>query len=405
MSVPGRFLNFEEVSRRLALEREKPGDFIPDAWAETQAAYPAAGPEFLQDRFVKDETGYLSLPVEIAGAFLGAAAEFRRRPEVCRLAWHCHRVFPLLVERGVFAKWLVPALGELAGMFPALVLLSRIPKLRESNRKRGIPESIALHTLSDIEIWMRVFKKEEGCWGLGQLNWLSYHIIKGIYRLGRLQFVPDKFGGRVRAYRRRGARETLLLAEEGTVFRRDGFIDGANGLHDEAGRWTARLKTGGGAISGNPIDASGRALKETREIEEAAWEPWVAPGDPMLEMHIPAGEPLAEDACKASFAQARGFFPRHFPEVAFKGMCCSAWLLDPTYSEILPSQANLPKFQKLFCLFPDWGNEKGAFYRVFGDSEQDLKSAPRDTGLRRAILDLYASGRRLVGGGGGIVRE
>ncbi len=145
-------------------------------------------------------------------------------------------------------------------------------------------------------------------------------------------------------------------------------------------------------------------MRDPAELPAAEWEETLRPDDPVLDMHIPAEDPLAPEAVRDSVRRGLEFFPRHFPEQPFKAVVCYAWLLDPTFQRILPLQANLPGFQKLFHLFPLWESEERAFERVFGGRPADFKSAPRDTGIRRAILDLYASGGRLIGGAGGIWR-
>jgi GNAT-like C-terminal domain len=49
-----------------------------------------------------------------------------------------------------------------------------------------------------------------------------------------------------------------------------------------------------------------------------------------LGVHVPRdGGRLTPDACDRSFACAREFFPRHFPEASSETARCTSWLLDP----------------------------------------------------------------------------
>jgi len=397
-------LSFEDVVRKVGIAG--PDEFIPSGWGETQASYPADGPGFLRDSFQKDAARYVKFPDEITAVFLDSAAVFRRREEVCRLAWHCHRLLFAPPDRGLYPKWVIPSLGPQAGMYPALILLSGLPRLRELHAKRGIPDDITRDTLSIFEVWMRGHRRETGAWGIGNLDdWPLKVVFAGrICQLGRLSFMPATYyDGPVFRHRRTG--EVRLLAREGAVFRSDGAIDGTNDVHDEKGRWTAVLVRNGTKVRGNPISESGFAVRREEELSEADWELMLGPGDAILDLHVPGGEKLAEKACHESFDRAAEFFPRYFPEVPFKAVACWTWLLDPTLSKILPPTSNLVKFQKMFHLYPTWGHETRAFHNVFGNWQQDINTAPRDTSLQRAVVDLYASGGRLLGGGAGILRR
>jgi len=285
------------------------------------------------------------------------------------------------------------------------VLFSGLPRARAFWASRGIPEEIAVRTLSDIGIWMRHYRGRTGRWGLKEFRWLHYHLTGKIYRLGRVQFMVGKHWGWVHAFRHRVSGEVRILAEAGRDYRADGQLDGANGIKDEAGRWTSRLEIAGGRIRGHQAAEDGHIERRMADLPAAEWEETLRPEDPVLDMHIPAEDPLAPEAVRESVRLGREFFPRHFPESPFKAVVCYAWLLDPMLQRILPPSANLPGFQKLFHLFPTWDSEEAAFTRVFGGRPADLATAPRDTGIRRAILDLYLGGGRLIGGAGGVWRD
>src|SRR5262249_30698373 len=126
--------------------------------------------------------------------------------------------------------------------------------------------------------------------------------------------------------------------------------------------------------------------------------PALAPGDPVLHIHIPAGSPMDPAACGESFAAASTFFGRHFPERPFVAFTCSSWLLDPTLQALLPAASNIARFQREVYLLPGRAAGKSTLVRVFGDVPPDLTHAPRDTTLRRAILDHLLAGGHLSGG-------
>lgn len=71
-------------------------------------------------------------------------------------------------------------------------------------------------------------------------------------------------------------------------------------------------------------------------------------GDPVLEIHIPRGKSLDYAECDESFAKARKFFEKHFPDFKYKAFICSSWLLDDTLKKHLRENSNILAFAKRF---------------------------------------------------------
>ncbi|WP_027341387.1 acyltransferase domain-containing protein [Hamadaea tsunoensis] len=124
-----------------------------------------------------------------------------------------------------------------------------------------------------------------------------------------------------------------------------------------------------------------------------------SPGDPILEIHIPdLLGPLSPAACDASFASARDFFPRHFPDTKPVAMTCTSWLLDPQLAERLPAHSNITAFQHRFPItgrvdLPELCDKPVLRY-IFGLTEQpaDWDDLPRTTALERVIGDHLRDG-------------
>ncbi len=136
-----------------------------------------------------------------------------------------------------------------------------------------------------------------------------------------------------------------------------------------------------------------------------AWEPVLRRGDPILEVHIPAGGGMTPAACQESMARAVEFFPRHFPERPFVGFACGSWILNPQLHEIYrPGRdgvSNMVLWQRQLYLFPlvNGPDTRSGLTFVFGVPDVDPATAPRDTSLRRALLEHIDGGGRLLGGG------
>ncbi len=74
----------------------------------------------------------------------------------------------------------------------------------------------------------------------------------------------------------------------------------------------------------------------------------VKKGDNVIEVYIPEGEPLTEQECKKSFAEAKAFFEKYFPDFIYKCFTCRSWILDDGLAQMLPTESNIIKFQGLF---------------------------------------------------------
>lgn len=72
--------------------------------------------------------------------------------------------------------------------------------------------------------------------------------------------------------------------------------------------------------------------------------------DGIIEVHIPEGEPLLLDACKASLKNAQAFFRTYFPAYEYEYYTCHSWLLDKSLLSIMDKNSNIALFQTLFQL-------------------------------------------------------
>lgn len=122
-------------------------------------------------------------------------------------------------------------------------------------------------------------------------------------------------------------------------------------------------------------------------------------GEPSLAVHIPDFRgPLSPAACDASFALAREFFPRHFPQDKARVFTCHSWLLDDQLAGYLPASSNIVAFQRRFGLLQRF-EESDMLAFVFGPHEGEL---PRRTRLERAIADHLSAGGTWYGRAGWI---
>jgi hypothetical protein len=347
----------------------------------------------------------------MTSAAVAAAGRISARPAAAALAWHGHR--RNAPDAPGVGKWpeLGGALGDDAGMFYFLVLLSGVPHVRRLHAAHAIPRDVVVETMSDVGLNMGRYRAKRGVFGLSPQfagGWLRNHFRGALYRLGRLQFIPRAFGGGVTAFRGRDG-AVLALAQDGIVFRADGQRNGASGVTDTRGIWTSALTRSHRAVCGHPIDpAAGAARREPVTLALDRWQPVLAPGDPALEIHIPAGDPLTPAACADSVRRAAAFFPRHFPDrPAPRAVVSNTWLLDPQLTAYLPPTSNIVRFLRAFYLYPVDCDAWSAVRFVFGlDIEfgsagpVDLSALRPRTTLERALLAHIAAGKRWRRAGG-----
>jgi hypothetical protein len=212
------------------------------------------------------------------------------------------------------------------GAFAFTLAIEDTEKLYE---QKNIPREVLLDTIQDLGVWIRRSREWTGEWGFSQYGWLILHLRAKIFKLGRLQFEPQK------------------------------------------------IKT-------PPPANLGLNLKE---------------GDPYLNVHIPRGQKLDEEACLDSFERAKRFFPEVLG-YDFFAFGCFTWLFDPAFKELLPPDSNILKFQKMFVLLPAEEGYWGLDYVFVNITRENIKDAPTDTYFRKKLVEpLFAGGKMHSAGG------
>ena len=124
-------------------------------------------------------------------------------------------------------------------------------------------------------------------------------------------------------------------------------------------------------------------------------------GTDVLNVHIPAGEPLDVDTVREAMDYAPWFYETHFGK-AFTLFMCHSWLLSPQLKEILPEGSRIIQFQNLFeiCWMDE---ERQAEERVFGFLAEDPATYPEQTSLQRKMKMALLEGKHFGMGCG--IRE
>ena len=386
-------------------------------WDKSTQTFPGDLP-FLRPAAIRENGIWADLPPDAIDFTIQAAKHIADDTNLSRLAWHAHRLIFIdkSIDRSSVRDWplLAPILGNYGGAFYLLLILSGIPQIREFHQSHNVPDDIARLTYRDTYIWAQQYHDigviqdgrfihpgAPGAWGLCTriLSWLLGHLYGSLYRVGRLQYKIGPFRQQMRAYRHRTSGQIRVLCESDLEFRTDGNYNGAGGQEDP-NAWTTRLTETAREISGNPIYPNGHAVRKTITLSLSEWECVLTEGDQILEIHIPEDGPMGFDGCGDSLRQIAQFFPKHFPNRPFKAICCTSWLLDPTYQKLLSPKSNIVRFQHECYLFPSSSRGgRSGLERIFGPHTHDLSTAPRDSSMRAAVLDHFENGGVLIGGG------
>jgi hypothetical protein len=399
-------MDYREVAGILNLSGDL--NIWQENWDLSQSGYPGGDIFFLRQEYLAGMNKLLNLPGEAMAGICEAADIIRNDEALSRLAWHCHYILFKLPDykKEDVDKW--PSLDscsrKVSDMFLAIITISGIPQMQELYDKMNIPHNVLIDTLDYIRVWMEDFRRRRGRWGYSNFTWFIYHQMKGyLFRLGRLEYEPAGFKGKIKVYRNKGDGKVIALSEPGIEFRSDGQVNGTNDIFDVKGFWVSELVENGDKITGNPIHPEGYAIKSTVSISLSEWDLVLEEGDPVLAIHIPATGGLTPEAVSESLNRAIGFFKKYCPQETFKAFYCGTWFIDSQFRYILPESSNIVQFQKRFYLYPILTNDLPMFDWVFSGKPDDLSVLPRKTQLHKAILSHYEQGGRMRLGTGFIL--
>ena len=286
------------------------------------------------------------------------------------------------------------------GMQVVLSLLVHFPALKDKYSAYGIPDNVLIDTVSDIPIWMNHCMRFTGKWGMVDIGWLKNHFSFQLFRLGRIQFKAAPSAINARVYKS-GTGSVIALAPEGMKYNALGEADGTNGVFDESA-WTASVTETEDSISGYPILRNGLAQRACVTLKKSDWSIALLPGDSILEMHIPEGEPLNPQAVRQSIEIAPAFYNEYLNVSGIKAFTCISWLLDWAFAE-MRSGSNIAAFHKMMYCVPAVDDDSAMHERVFGYHIDNWCQAPTDTALRRAVKDWYTQSRLCRGAQGFIL--
>lgn len=144
----------------------------------------------------------------------------------------------------------------------------------------------------------------------------------------------------------------------------------------------------------------GRIVFAAGEEAQKDWECLLTKGDRLVSIHIPASGPLKKEECIASFRKMREYLAKYRPDIEYKAVRCSSWLLDPQLKDILPSTSNILAFQTLGHVNASETYVTETIGRVFGEKAvtDGINAVPHKTGMQKRLAAFAAKGGRFDNG-------
>jgi hypothetical protein len=353
---------------------------------------------FLNLMTIRQTAGYISLGTSVVEQLVALAQRISASEHLRQVAESVYaNPYPEL--KGAVEPSPESVFGDEVEKLYALIALDAVRRLRAVHQQRRIPEALTRASSHPPATYIRRYATmNDGKLGVERwlLGWFQFVASGDLYRLGRMEYSLQSFDGNIRVYEHRDTGAVQALAEAGARFTDDGYIPYED---DATSGWTASLHEDRQSVTGVPISPLGYATRNLVRLALNEWQLRLRNGDIVLEMHIPDRDPLTLAHLQDLLAQALDFFPRYHPELPFNAFSCNSWFFNTQLVDWLPPHANLLAFQRQGYLFPVASDGKDGLYFVFGRWNIDLDTAPRDTRLRRAMLDHMAAGHKLRSGG------
>lgn len=364
---------------------------------------PANIAAFLRDtRQLRAEAEWAGIEPDACDLIVQAAQDLLQRPE--RLADLVRCATALFTPDAWKAEeWSDIPRDNSAGerFFLLLPLLQHLPQMRALYTRHNIPEKILRDTLTDFQIWIDTSRQRTGTTGFREVGWMREHLFCRVIRLGRLQFQPYTFHMPFVVLKHLQRGEIRVAACGGHQITSAGIFADSEGAREPFIELTY-VEEDGEIRRAHVVEPGGYIATQPTTFAPGEWERILSAGDPILNLHIPTGAPLDFDACRDSFVQAAGFYPRHFPELpAARGVICGSWLFNPGLSDILPENSNIVRFQRAFIRVPQPGATAGQTYeRAFVPHGRATRREQLSTSLQRRLFDHIKAGHVPLSAGG-----
>ena len=275
---------------------------------------------------------------------------------------------------------------------------------RKALRARGIPESY------DHDIPERMTRKQlrkyrdTGDISFDDYPWDINFYGCGIFLLDRFYFIPYRWEDTPEAWRNKATGKVTALWKGGARVRRDGQLDGVNGITD-SGAFTTVYEESGTKITAHPVSPEGHIRAKKIMLKKKEWEKVLGEGDYVIALHIPGGPGYTPDRVRTSCLTALDFFGKYYPEYHYAGFWSESWLFDPAIGAILGPNRNISRVQRQFYCYPTPEGDDMARRELLHDPKADFRKFKAKTTLERGMFNAWNRGERFHTTGMFLLRE
>lgn len=290
-----------------------------------------------------------------------------------------------------------------ADLYSFLLLIACVPRSIRRLEHLGVPSYF--YREIPFTPMARQFErlKKTGNGTVPDFPWDMNFYTCSIFFLDRFYFIPYRLDENIRAYRHRESGEVVTFYAESLRVRRDGQLDGVNGVKD-AEAYETFFEENGDLIRGIPVSPAGLMETEVRELSAGEWDLVLQKGDILLGTHIPGGPGYEPARLKSSIQWAKDFFAYYFPEIPFKGFGSESWLYDPHHRLLLSENSNIPRMQDQMYIYPIESGDGMMYGELFHGNktptDEDCK-----TSLQRKALQRVREGKQFTACSFFILRE
>lgn len=383
---------------RLARLLQRTGPIVPEGFETVVSDLECGEQELLPRDVLLRVLGENRVPREKQEMLLRALDEANAAPELVELAGVMAKDAVRSLNRCTVISYKQPKPQCLTGFardaFAFLFTQRCVLEGRKALRARGVPESY------DRDIPERMTRKQlekfvkTGDIGFDDYPWDANFYCCDIFLLDRFYFIPYRWGEDApRAWRNVRTGKVLALWKGGDRVRRDGQLDGVNGVFDERAFLTVYEETGE-AVTANPVSPEGVIQKEPVTLSKAEWKLALKEGDYLLALHIPGGEGYTTERVKSSCALALQFYRKYYPEYTYVGFWSESWLYDAALGRILGPARNISRVQRQFYCYPTMEGDRMARLEVLGSPDADYRQMTPKTALEKGMFDVWSRGGR-----------
>lgn len=393
-------INACEVLKNLGVPEDRWTSLIP-GWGQAMTNMPEQI-EILCPEAVREVCRLCSLD-EYAGQLVDTAETISASAALRSFFWHTFfKLSALHYTYGNYATGFggwpnLHPLSDRSGLFYLLAALGLMPEALRTFRAMNLPENVIKDTLN-LKANADFYRNVHGQPGLDPsvIAWVRHYAAGRIITLGRFQYKTADLFAFGAMLRNRADGRKLLVAEDGLRCDQRGYVV-QNGCEADSDWDTSFMETED-SVSGYAVAPEGFILPGKRNFSKQEWEVILRKGDVLLDMHIPPGGKMTPEAAFESFSEAFRFFADRYPGRFVPAIICRSWIFNTQFEELLPD-SNLAKLMRKCYLFPCASSGKDGFFFLFGRDYTDLKEAPHDTSVRRAMLSVLERGDRLRLGG------